>query len=113
MESGGKATRRKATMKRAGIGLALICAGLCALAVNLRADDADKEKTLRSRLVGTWRIVTAKYGGNQSELPRLRVTYKHVTPEGFMWLSHEKDTGKVFRAAGGTYTLHGDTYTEK
>lgn len=100
-------------MKRGLIGLVWICIGLTALVVGLRADDATKEKSLRSRLVGTWRMASMKVNGQENDLPKSAVTYKHVTPAGFMWLSHEKDTGKVFRAAGGTYTLRGDTYTEK
>ena len=100
-------------MKRAFIGLVLTCVGLCALMVGLRADDASKEKALLSKLVGTWRMVSMKVNDTENDLPKSAVTYKHVTPTGFMWLSHEKDTGKVFRAAGGTYTLRGDAYTEK
>jgi hypothetical protein len=37
-----------------------------------------------------------------STLSKTAVSYKHVTPAGFMWLSYEKGTGKVFRAAGGS-----------
>ena len=59
------------------------------------------------------RAASMKSNGQESDLPKTAVTYKHITPVGFVWLSHEKDTGKVFRAAGGTYSLHGDSYTEK
>jgi hypothetical protein len=100
-------------MKRVTIGFSLACMALSVIVVGLRADDTDQEKALRSRLVGTWRIISMKVNGEKNDLPVTSVTYKHVTPVGFMWLSHEKDTGKVFRAAGGTYTLRGDTYTEK
>jgi hypothetical protein len=86
---------------------------MCAIVVGLRADDSDKEKALAARLVGTWRPISMKFNGQESDLPQNSITFKHVTPGGFMWLSHEKDTGKVFRAAGGTYILRGETYTEK
>jgi hypothetical protein len=98
-------------MKRMCLSLALAVAGLAAITV-LRADDTDKDQPLRAKLVGTWKMASAKFGGQVSDLPEKAVTYKHVTPAGFMWESHEKDTGKVFRAAGGTYTLKGDNYTE-
>lgn len=73
---------------------------------------APGQADLRSRLVGTWRLMAMKVNGHANTLPQSAVTYKHVTPQGFMWLSYEKGTGKVFRAAGGTYTLRGNTYTE-
>ncbi len=99
-------------MKRIGIVLALACIGLCAMVVRMRADDHERDQALRARLVGTWRASTMKFGGQESDLTKSAVTYKHVTPAGFMWLSHEKGTGKVFRAAGGTYSLKSGIYTE-
>ena len=80
-------------------------------AAGLRAED-DKDKALHASLIGTWRMTSAKFGGEASDLPQQAVTLKHVTPAGFVWLSHGKD-GKITRAAGGTYTLQNGKYTEK
>lgn len=99
-------------MKRVFIGSALVCMGLGAILGGLRADNASKEKTLRASLVGTWRLTSMKVNSKENNLPQTFITYKHVTPVGFIWLSHDKATGKVFRAAGGTYTVRDDTYTE-
>jgi hypothetical protein len=96
-------------MKRVFLGATLALLGLGAVA-SLRADDKDKD--LHARLVGTWRMASAKFGGQESDLPQTSVTSKHVTPAGFMWLSHDKD-GKMTRAAGGAYTLRNEKYTEK
>ena len=82
-------------------GLVVACVGLCAMVVSLRADDQNNDKALRSKLVGTWRPVSMKYNGRVSDLPTATVTYKHVTPVGFTWLSYSKDTGKMYQAAGG------------
>ena len=71
-----------------------------------------KPSDLRAALVGTWKMTSMKINGQKNTLPDEAVTYKHVTPAGFTWLSYPKDTGKVFRAAGGSYTLRGDEYTE-
>jgi hypothetical protein len=95
----------------AGVALGIAVLGLHLAGLPARA--ADPDDGLRARLVGTWRMMSKKENGVQSPLPATAVTYKHITPVGFMWLSHEKGTGKVFRAAGGTYTLHGDAYKEK
>ena len=62
-------------------------------------------------LVGTWKLVSAKYGGEESKLPEGSTTLKHVTPSQFMWASYDKD-GQVTRAAGGFYTLKGGDYEE-
>ena len=88
-------------------------AGLCFCAAALRGDTAATPADLRTALVGTWKMTSMKVNGQDSDLPGNAVTYKHVTPGGFTWLSYRKDSGQVFRAAGGTYTLTGDNYTEK
>ena len=96
--------------------VSVLCfAGLCFCAATLRGDTstAPTSADLRTALVGTWKMASMKINGEDSDLPAEAVTYKHVTPGGFTWLSYHKDTGEVFRAAGGTYTLKGDSYTEK
>src|SRR5262249_44621187 len=100
------------TMKRVITGLSLIIAGLCLTVFTLRAD-GEKEKQARASLVGTWRLASMKINGEKNKLPEASVTYKHITPAGFAWLSFKKDTGEVFRSAGGSWLLHGDTYQEK
>jgi hypothetical protein len=62
-------------------------------------------------LVGTWKLVSAKYGGNASDLPTRLTMVKHVTPTQFMWARYDKD-GKVSAAAGGSYKIDGDKYAE-
>jgi hypothetical protein len=64
-----------------------------------------------NKLLGSWKLIFAKYGGQESPLPEGLTTVKHVTAMQFMWASYDKD-GKVTRAAGGGYTLNGDVYEE-
>ena len=64
-----------------------------------------------AKLIGTWKLVSAKYGGEESKITEGQTTLKHVTPSQWMWASYGKD-GKVTRAAGGTYTVKGDDYEE-
>jgi hypothetical protein len=76
------------------------------------ADDAPKQGAKADdALVGTWKLVSATYEGQASNLPQVVTTVKHVTPAQFMWATYGKD-GKVTRALGGTYTLKGDEYVE-
>jgi hypothetical protein len=63
------------------------------------------------KLVGTWKLISAKYSGEQSEISNQSTTLKHVTPTQFMWASYDKD-GIVARAAGGSYTMKGEVYEE-
>ncbi len=64
-----------------------------------------------NKLVGTWKQVSAIYGGKEYKLPEGAITLKHVTPAQFMWASYDKD-GVIARAAGGRYTIKGDVYEE-
>ncbi len=67
---------------------------------------ASAEDATTSKLVGTWKLVSAKYGGQQSTLPKESTTVKHFTPTHFMWATYD-GVGKVTRTAGGTYTFNG------
>jgi hypothetical protein len=83
------------------------------LALSLRAlAEESKEKVdPQLRLVGTWKMVSAKYGGQEVKFPEGMTHMKHVTPTHFMWATFDKD-GAVNRSAGGTYTLKDDGYEE-
>jgi hypothetical protein len=62
-------------------------------------------------LVGTWRIVSAKYQDKDVKFPEGTTALKHVTPTQFMWVRCDKD-GNVLYGAGGGYTIKGDGYEE-
>jgi len=71
----------------------------------------DPAASPQEKLIGTWRLVSARYGGEDHKSPEGTTTLKHVTSSQFMWASYGAD-GTVTRAAGGTYTLKADTYEE-
>jgi len=71
---------------------------------------ADEPKT-ENKLIGTWKLVSAKYNGQESKLPETSTTLKHITPTQMMWLTYDSE-GKVTRGAGGSYTLKGDDFTD-
>lgn len=75
-------------------------------ALSARAD----EPKVENKLIGTWKQVSAIYGGKEFK-PEGLTTLKHVTPTQFMWASYDKD-GIVSRAVGGRYTLKGEVYEE-
>lgn len=77
----------------------------------VRADEPKGKEKAPDNLVGTWKLVSAKYGGKEIKFAEGSTTIKHITPAQFMWATYDKD-GKVTRAAGGTYTRKGDSYEE-
>ncbi|MDR3622934.1 MAG: hypothetical protein P4L85_26505 [Paludisphaera borealis] len=70
--------------------------------------DDPKQET---KLIGTWRMTSAKYDGQEFKLEEGLTKIKHITPTQFMWVTYDKD-GKVTRAAGGSYSLRDETYEE-
>lgn len=79
--------------------------------VNAQAAESKADAKPENKLVGTWKLVSAKYGGEEFKFDEGVTTVKHVTPTQFMWASYDKD-GKVTRSAGGSYIVKGETYEE-
>jgi hypothetical protein len=90
--------------------LAVIIA-LAVMAATAWSADPKPEAKSDHKLVGTWKLISAKYNGQAAEFPAGVTTLKHVTPSQFMWTTYDKD-GTVTRAAGGAYTLKGEAYEE-
>jgi hypothetical protein len=90
----------------------VVAIAIAATSAIARADDPKAEsKGGENKLVGTWRLISAKYGGMEFKFPEGTTMVKHVTPAQFMWATYDKD-GNVSRAAGGTYSLKGEVYEE-
>jgi len=89
----------------------VVILALAVTAATGRADEPKAGAKADNKLVGTWKMSTGKYGGTELKIPEGHTMLKHVTPEQFMWATYDKD-GMVTRAAGGSYTLKGETYEE-
>src|SRR5258707_9387602 len=63
------------------------------------AEEHKSETRAENKLVGTWKLLSAKYGGKEAQFPEGNSMLKHVTPTQFMWVTYDKD-GKVTLAAG-------------
>ena len=87
-----------------------------ALIVGFTAVSADKEKPAKvaAGLAGTWQLVSTKYGDAKefTDYPADRVRLKLITATHFTWLDYPADSKKIASAAGGSYTLDADAYTE-
>jgi hypothetical protein len=88
---------------------------VAALALTTARSGADDPKKAVAKpgnqLVGTWKLVSAKYGGKDIQFPKGTTRFKHVTSSQFMWASCDKD-GKVRAGWGGPYSLKGEQYIE-
>jgi hypothetical protein len=76
-----------------------------------RSTAADPKKTEASadnKLIGTWKMVKARYGGKEANIG---TEFKHVTQAHFTLVAIDKD-GTVRAAIGGPYTLKGEKYIE-
>ena len=90
------------------VHLRLVCALAMVLSMIATSQTWAEEA---NKLVGTWKLISAKYGGRENKLPETLTTLKHITPVQMIWLSYDKD-GKMTRAGGGRYTFQGDEYTD-
>src|SRR5690349_10170108 len=75
------------------------------------ADAPKVEAKSAHPLVGTWKCVSAKYGGREVDRPAGYTQLKHVTPAQFMWAVYDAQ-GKVEAALGGPCTIKGEEYVE-
>jgi len=107
-----KATKISAIIGGAqAVGCLAMIVALTVAATTAQSGEAKADAKSENKLVGTWKMVSAKYGGEEFKFEEGHTTVKHVTPTQFMWATYDKD-GKVTRTAGGSYTLKGDAYEE-
>jgi hypothetical protein len=98
-------------MRQLAITLVSLVVGLAPTTARTAADEPRGEAKPQNPLVGSWTLVSARYGGQGFRFPEGTTHIKHVTPTQFMWATYDRD-GKVTRAAGGNYTLRDDLYSE-
>jgi hypothetical protein len=88
----------------------ILVTATCLLVVaghRLQADEPKDKGDAAAKLVGTWKLVSAKYGGVENDLPTRATTLKHMTSTHYSWATYGMD-GQVTRTAGGPYTFNGE-----
>lgn len=66
-----------------------------------------------SRVQGTWKLVSFKYGDMPSQLlPDSVQKVKIISTNSFSWVQYLTKSKVVVESAGGTYELNGDSYIE-
>lgn len=73
----------------------------------LLPDRLTSQDATTKSLVGTWKLVSAIYGGRQQNtLTGVGTTLKHMTPTHYTFVTYKMD-GQVVRIGGGRYTFNG------
>jgi hypothetical protein len=100
-------------MRKISMAVLVSLVALAAFTPGRSTADGPKQAEARTgnELVGTWKMVKAKYGGTEAKILDDHTEFKHITPTQFMLVAFDKD-GKVIAAIGGPYTLKGDKYEE-
>jgi hypothetical protein len=98
-------------MRGVAITLVFLSVSLPLRTLTAAGDDAKTEEKPPHKLVGTWKLVSAKYNGEEFQFPQNLTILKHVTPTQWMVVIYNQD-GVVTRATGGHYTIKDDVYEE-
>jgi hypothetical protein len=75
-------------------------------------DGPQDPKRPEQEILGTWKLVSAKYGDREVKVLDLGTTLKHITNTQFMWVSYDPETKLISRTSGGTWTTKGGQYVE-
>jgi hypothetical protein len=89
-------------MRAAAIG---VVAAVVVVVAGAGVDQRVREDSARNKIEGTWEHT---FEGE----PRIR-QIKVINQDHFIWVTYEKESGLPLAAAGGGYTLQGNTYKER
>ncbi len=65
----------------------------------------------KTSLVGTWQLVSYKYGTAKEFASPDFTAIELITPTHFTWVHYKTADNKVYTSAGGTYTFDGVNFT--
>ncbi len=99
-------------MRRLVFSVSLIAAALLLESGGAGVEGLPTENGAAEKVIGTWKLVSAKYDGEESDVTKSGTTLKHVTPGNFIWVTYDSESKEVTRSAGGTFTLDGEKYEE-
>jgi hypothetical protein len=88
----------------------ITCAGLALILLSATGYTQDTKDA--SKLIGSWKLVKAVYGGRPFNING-EIEIKNVTDSHFMWFKHKEGSSTITDAGGGPYSVKGDTYLEK
>jgi len=92
----------------------LILGTAATLALTAALPGAEKPAQDEGSHLGTWRLVSAKYGDAKefSDVSNQEPHIKMLTADRFIWVIYNSKTKLISLSMGGSYRLQGDRYTE-
>jgi len=81
--------------------------------VSCNENPQEEPGQIENPLIGTWKLVSAKHRGRESDLPERYTIHKHITPTHYLWVHVDPTTQKIVMSIGGTYSFTEKTYTEQ
>jgi hypothetical protein len=92
----------------------LILGAAAALAFTAALPGADKPQMDAASHLGTWRLISAKYGDAKefSDVSNQGPHIKMLTADRFIWVIYDSKTKLVAMSMGGSYSLQGSNYRE-
>jgi plasmid stabilization system protein ParE len=73
----------------------------------------EEPEQIENPLIGTWKLVSAKYRGRESDIAERYTIHKHITPTHYIWVHVDPNTEEIVMSIGGTYSFTEKTYTEQ
>ena len=92
--------------------IAALTLTLLLLTVVLWADDQAPEEKLSKELIGTWKIVSTKFNGQDIDFTGKGTALKHITPTHMTAIHIGPDNEEVYGVSCGRWSLQGDQYSE-
>jgi hypothetical protein len=92
----------------------LILGTAATLALTAALTGAEKQAKDVGSHLGTWRLVSAKYGDAKefSDVSNQGPHIKMLTADRFIWVIYDSKTKLISLSMGGSYRLQGASYTE-
>ena len=81
-------------MTRRILSVSLMAGTLVLVYGALQAQDPPKENGAAGKVIGTWKMISAKYDGEEADLTNAEITLKHITPGNFIWVTYDSETKK-------------------
>ena len=84
---------------------------MCLLSISCSEAPKEEPEQIENPLVGTWKLVSAKHRGRESDLAERYIIHKHITPTHYIWVHVDPNTQEIVRSIGGTYSFAEETFT--
>jgi hypothetical protein len=98
-------------MKRLTPPVVVMAILMCSLLVSCDEIPQEEPEQIENPLIGTWKLISAKHHGRETDLAERYTIHKHVTPTHSIWVHVDPNTQEIVRSIGGAYSFTEETLT--